>query len=772
MTAGRSPVSQTTFDLRSLFQPGTLAPAEIQRWISRQQPPGSGCGSHYRRVAHEVLASQWRHLLDRLAVGLIVEKSTTTLSLGIAGVAFISLDRSTSEISAHVVSADGEETQAIIELGTPLPGTHWVRHVLAANGAGRGECWNALFAARIMHASGGEDHHSAVDSAVRALVDWSTGCVIRRMQRTFDFRTLRSKVREALSLDPRLLELARRTKFDRRVDFDVSSRLWNLCAQHRAQLEEAARLAPALLPVLGEVIARNPLPSKPAMRLLQDEVRRCGGTPADWRWLLRARPGPVTRMLRHDMLSESDDLAHHFVAWAAAHRGLPRGVRWRPSMWMALSRIAVAARDDEVDVPESGQLPVRLVSEAIAAAARAEAAGKYPVWLDQLWRPFVRWFANYDDTRGPLRVTTWQGALRRVRADARRAMAVASAHDGEDWAFRLTRYRNARYRAVALDTPASVVEEALQMHHCADRFIPDCRQGRLRLFHICGADDGRSIATLALRARPAFPPWEVAELKGPANQPVGPGVNAFAQSLARAWNRQVELDDGQQDRPGETEDDMISRTLEEIQERPAPTLRVLWIDGDRILTDPYADCPRIPTRAGLNGWDLDSAAGRAEALKAFRRAKRWDIDADYPNEQGFSETARAVLWARAQAWPEELPPATRLVTDARYRAGIELQSFVESEMGDRPDLNRFEHLAASPHDGRPPAVRYLGSVPALNRELVQRTADIVIVDERDPDPAIERLIATTCGMGSMEFRDYMAVAMPIRIGRLRPSTSR
>lgn len=737
MTAGYLPAPQVFVDLRSLFQPGALSPAEVQRWIARQQPPGMIHDLRRTGVALALLESQWKHLLNRLADGLVMERDAEKFRISIAATAFITLDCMTSALSAHVVDCDGEHIEAEIEVATPLPEMRWARYVLASNRLGKSDCWNALLASRITYASDGGDHQSAVDADLKALVQWSVVCVIRRMQRTFDVRALRRQVRDALSLDPKLLELARRAKFERKAEFDVSSRLWNLCVRHRAQLEEAFRLAPALLPVLAEVIARDrSSTTTPAMQLLRTEIRCHGGTPADWRWLLRAPAGPVTRMLRQNMLSESGSksgaLARHFVVWATAHRGLRKGKRWRPSMWIALARTAVGAMNDEVELPDFLELSAALVSEAIGAAMHAESLGTYPAWLAQEWMPFVRWYATYRNSESsPKKLRSWKGALKRMREHGRRAVAVADTCVGEIWAFRLSHFEGTRYQAYALNAPTPVVEEALKMHHCADAFIEDCRQGKYRMFRICGVDDDRSIATLALRLDESCSAWKVADLKGPANRPVGCGVHAFAHALADAYNQQKATGKRRKSCPKEIETDKIARHQHKALRAPTSTLRVLWIDSERIVMDPYAECPGLSTL-------LAQFAGRRDGEASF----------------------------------DDLPPSIRLGIDPRYRAGFDLKDYIDTEIPDRSDISHFQDVDSSDVEGRPEALRFLGDVPALNRELMNQSVGFVLVDELDPDPAIERLIAMSLGMDSRPFHHYMAVARPIRMGRLRSSKSR
>ncbi len=99
------------------------------------------------------------------------------------------------------------------------------------------------------------------------------------------------------------------------------------------------------------------------------------------------------------------------------------------------------------------------------------------------------------------------------------------------------------------------------------------------------------------------------------------------------------------------------------------------------------------------------------------------------------------------------------------------QDYIDTEIPDRPDISHFHDVDSSAVEGRPEALRFLGDVPVLNCALMKQRAVFVLDDELDPDPAIERLIAMSLGMDSRPFHDYMAVALPIRMGRLRSSKS-
>ncbi len=165
---------------------------------------------------------------------------------------------------------------------------------------------------------------------------------------------------------------------------------------------------------------------------------------------------------------------------------------------------------------------------------------------------------------------------------------------------------------------------------------------------------------------------------------------------------------------------------------PAPrartaTLRVLWIDRERIVMDPYAE---YPGQSIL----LAQFAARRHGVSSFN----------------------------------DMPPSIRLGIDVRYRAGFDLKDFIEAKIADRSEISHFQDLESSDFEGRPEALLFLGDVTALNHELMKQRAGMVLVDELDPDPAIERLIAMALGMGSRPFHDYMAVALRIRMGRKRP----
>lgn len=159
---------------------------------------------------------------------------------------------------------------------------------------------------------------------------------------------------------------------------------------------------------------------------------------------------------------------------------------------------------------------------------------------------------------------------------------------------------------------------------------------------------------------------------------------------------------------------------------PTATLRVLWIDSERIVMDPYAECPGLST-----------------LLAQF--ARRRDGEASF----------------------NDLPPFIRLGIDVRYRAGFDLKEFIDAKIADQSSISHFRDVDSSPLKGRPDALRFLGDIPALNRELMNQSAGFVVVDELDPDPAIERLIAMTLGMDCSPFHDYMAVALQIRVGKKR-----
>lgn len=94
-----------------------------------------------------------------------------------------------------------------------------------------------------------------------------------------------------------------------------------------------------------------------------------------------------------------------------------------------------------------------------------------------------------------------------------------------------------RLRVVPLLSPRAVREEGLAMHNCADRYLPDCRDGNYLLLSLRQPDNGKRVALLGLTRQHIQAPWEQSALAGPCNRQPPTWVEPIANAVLTLVHR-------------------------------------------------------------------------------------------------------------------------------------------------------------------------------------------------------------------------------------------
>lgn len=177
-----------------------------------------------------------------------------------------------------------------------------------------------------------------------------------------------------------------------------------------------------------------------------------------------------------------------------------------------------------------------LLREAVATEAR----GSLEAWLETDGRRINRWSWNHRGfTPDPNQARAGWPWLRRQLLAAERKWLLAQ-ELAQPYALR--EYRQGCWTARALETVPSVRAEGAEMGHCLAHLNTECEyrvdrfaDGHARYFSLRDARTHARVATLEIERCEDDAGWQVAECRGPADQPVADPVVAFARSLAHAY---------------------------------------------------------------------------------------------------------------------------------------------------------------------------------------------------------------------------------------------
>lgn len=520
------PGAASRTDLRALLSHQAIDPGDTVRWLSRQQLPDALRRLGLERPARDFLGALWAGLLDDLSDGIVITETDEIREVVIARTAVVRIEQRTQAIQADIRGYAGTEEDVLIEVGQPFPQLLWLDAVLSRHAELLQVVRDALLAASFARNAAGCNHAQSVDDSISEVVPWARKCVRRRLERTMDLVALRTRITSAYALEASFMAIVRRARPE--ASLSVHSSFWNLCVKHRHQLERTAEYGPGLLRLLGEmIVAGNIDPKAAPLAVLKKNLQQHGATAADWKRLLVDRAAPVWRLRDEERLSRYTETSAHLAAWARIHRGLPHEASLPSPMWLVIAQGATQQMTNRLLVPSYFSMPWVLLRSALAAARRHRREGTFEVFMEAEWKPFVRC--------APSNCRSWQKAVQKVRRDARLEAAQAHAESRRAWPAALTQLTRGNFHARVLATPLELHEEAIRMHNCAHRYVEECGDSTMRLFHISCGEKNVPIGTLSLERTSIVAPWKLADIKGPANSPVSAEVVAFAQFVEQAY---------------------------------------------------------------------------------------------------------------------------------------------------------------------------------------------------------------------------------------------
>lgn len=360
--------------------------------------------------------------------------------------------------------------------------------------------------------------------------------VRRAVLRTVDWKRLRHAVRDALALDPEVLDLARRSRVNAHAR-EVTDGHYNDVVKHLAAYRRIKADNPNLLwlyalaqdegvslPARGEALARL------KVKILKDFSL----PPAAWRHLAKGRRRDFRVVL--DWLGPGArpngrwlELREWLRLLVALDRQTPVPI---PIQRLFLHDSYRVAPDRQSVLFRGASLPVATLRAVIAEAEAQLANGTLRAFAEDDLPDVLAWLA---DSRPALderqQKAGWTYLLRRAR-DWKHDLALRDRAGNHSWESLVSEHIA---DGLAVHPIANVWElhrEALGMRNCTNDFLADCMAGTVRLFALRDAS-GRQVGTVGLTREGRQ--WKVLDVRGFANAAPAPAMRQLADSLASRY---------------------------------------------------------------------------------------------------------------------------------------------------------------------------------------------------------------------------------------------
>jgi hypothetical protein len=186
-------------------------------------------------------------------------------------------------------------------------------------------------------------------------------------------------------------------------------------------------------------------------------------------------------------------------------------------------------------------VPSAVVRVCLAAARRARGtAGE--AFLGEDLRLVFEWAAREAPVLDKLqRRAGWAWLLRRAMERERRRLLL-EVEGPRSWPCALAELTAGAFRASALETVESLVDEGIAFHNCIARYARLCQEGWVRLFAVRDRASGRRLAVLRIDHQPFAEGWVVRDVLGVANAPVGRALRRFARDFGERYNELIGRD--------------------------------------------------------------------------------------------------------------------------------------------------------------------------------------------------------------------------------------
>lgn len=468
------------------------------------------------------LLSLCRHLEAQLQTPVSVKHDADGRTVTVFGSVAYRVDDSSKTISPGRVDRDGRFRAADyrVELLRPLCTSWWLRLVIQDLGVSD---------------RSDQGHLLLSDQEIADAETWLADTAYCLLKADLRFQQIRFQgLPQALNLDPELTTIALGAR-PRGRRLHLLSNLYSTVWQYETEFRRVAGENPRLLPLLAVCAQKRGLdPNHDPVQQIRELFAAAGLSKAAWRYVTRhgARVFKLPwAMAAHQALA---DVAVEYLR-VLDEAGLPPPPP--PAVINAWLRVYVARGTDRVhfrwgwcDVPR----------DVLAIALRQADRHRYSDSLAAFVEAFlgvVQWAGATTPTLDKnQRRAGWPWLVRRWRAWEREEQDKAKA-EGLEWDSAVLAFEHGPYWLTPLCSGRELVEEGIAMRNCMASLAPDCVAGNVRLFSVRRRSTGGRVACIGILRNREAHNWQVFDVKGFANKPVGRGLANLARYVAECHSR-------------------------------------------------------------------------------------------------------------------------------------------------------------------------------------------------------------------------------------------
>ena len=358
----------------------------------------------------------------------------------------------------------------------------------------------------------------------------------RASLRTVEWKRLRYGIREALALDPEILELARRSRVNTHAR-EVTDAHYNHVANHLAAYRQIHADNPNLLWLyaLAQVEHVSLPPKGEALATLRAKILSDFSLPpAAWRYLANGR--------RRDFRVVLDWLGPHALPdgrwlelrdWlrvlVALERQTPVPL---PVQRLFLHDAYRVAPDRQSILFRGATLPITTLRTVIAEAEAQLARGTLRAFAEDDLPDVLAWLTDGHSALDERQQKAgWAYLLRRAR-DWKHDLALRDRADTQSWTSLDIEHIADGLTVRPITNVWQLHREALGMRNCTNGFLADCLAGTVRLFALFDTN-GKQVGTIGLTREARH--WKVLDARGFANAAPSPAMRKLADMLASRY---------------------------------------------------------------------------------------------------------------------------------------------------------------------------------------------------------------------------------------------
>ena len=341
-------------------------------------------------------------------------------------------------------------------------------------------------------------------------------------------KTARARLRDAVGIDPELIDLGRRCCLPARRVF-LTQHWLTFVWQNEVLLRRIQAQTPKLLAPAATLLFKRGVPKDcDPVKALAMWFRTRGVETAGFRLLAQRSIRPFRGVIRRWPLAQGLDA----LLLALRHSVTPNGAMpWRPAMYRALYDQFEPAKLPKELLLELAGVPALFVDRARIEAERRVDWPAFEEFLRIEFVPVARWLQATTSEHTPSVPGGWSGWVRRANAYWERARAEEA---NIRWASRLSEWRCGDTHIKALTSSLQLLIEGQELRHCIHDHVDDCLAGTLRVFRAESSVTRRDRATIGLQWDGVE--WSVWDVRGRCNRRMCGEWPRIAGELAAHYN--------------------------------------------------------------------------------------------------------------------------------------------------------------------------------------------------------------------------------------------